>query len=558
MEYQVLAEFVRVLRICTDTGIQAPFLQYLSIFIQNIENYCFSNDHINNIIAHPFNFGCGDLDPYYISFLRAISSKVNIGIISLLVKVHGDTVVSFPLYSAALKFSQHSERMIQTAVRAITLNLYKVSDDMVLQFLSTPPVSDYFSNLVWRLKEQCSHLDGHVHALKERFTDHGWKELLLEADKIVDEIYHLKDIISVGESCLSEAVALSLLNFLIFPILRRLLKTQQSDGSNLSVVTSYTGSELKDPTRLIFPGQSGGLDNISGNLYHRYFSDTISHFDPVRWPVEDTLIPERSGILLFAESEDCCAILASLFFLLTLAKNEGDEYFVALISEFFSSRQGMMFNALLKILTSESSMPALVQGYTGWFLHKLLISQGNVLTIFSYSRTQVSGVVIFFKRNLMDAGMTIFLLSEGRGTVAQHPLRNHLYPKTRFSYWSLLSVSKLTVDCKVIPPVMLLDKEWWMLRRGHSFILHVQLKAFISNGKFIENPLPEESTASPQVEPAIFGSDVSLGSGIPCRIAFSGDFWEIASCRETPLSQSTWESDCHRSIGWIKCKLAVS
>ncbi|CAI0462780.1 unnamed protein product [Linum tenue] len=177
---------------------------------------------------------CGDSqDP---QLFEAVSSKVNIGIISILVKVHGVRYCSFlpvTLYSAALKFSQRSERMIQAAVRAITLNLYKVSDDLVLQFLSTPPVSDYFSNLVWRLKEQCSHLDGHVHALKERFTDHGWKELLLEADKIVDEIYYLKDIISVGESCLSEAVALSLVNFLIFPILGRLLKTQQSDVSCL-------------------------------------------------------------------------------------------------------------------------------------------------------------------------------------------------------------------------------------------------------------------------------------------------------------------------------------
>ncbi|CAI0462781.1 unnamed protein product, partial [Linum tenue] len=60
-----------------------------------------------------------------------------------------------------------------------------------------------------------------------------------------------------------------------------------------------------------------------------------------------------------------------------------------------------------------------------------------------------------------------------------------------------------------------------MVDVAKSFILHVQLKAFISNGKFIENPLPEESTASPPVEPAIFGSDISLGSGIPCRIAFS-------------------------------------
>lgn len=35
-----------------------------------------------------------------------------------------DVVVSFPLYSEALKFAQHGEKMIQTAVRALTLNIY--------------------------------------------------------------------------------------------------------------------------------------------------------------------------------------------------------------------------------------------------------------------------------------------------------------------------------------------------------------------------------------------------------------------------------------------------
>ncbi|CAN1306556.1 Protein TRANSPARENT TESTA 9 [Linum perenne] len=233
MEYHVMAEFVRVLRINTVSQIEAPFLRHLSILIQNMDNYCFSNDLINNIITHQFNFDSGDLDPYYISFLRAVSSKVNLNILCLLVKVHGDTVVSFPLYSEALKFAQHSETMIQTAVREITLSLYKVSDDMVLQFLSTTPASDYFSSLVHRMKEQCSHLSDLVQAVKESFTDQGRKELLLEADKISDDMYYIKDILCVGKSHISEVVTCNLLNFLIFPILCPLLRTKQNDVSHL-------------------------------------------------------------------------------------------------------------------------------------------------------------------------------------------------------------------------------------------------------------------------------------------------------------------------------------
>ncbi|PKI48255.1 hypothetical protein CRG98_031357 [Punica granatum] len=92
MEYQVMAEFVRVLKISKNSRIEAPLLQYLSIMIQNIESdhaiyYCFSNGYINSIITHPFKFEGGDLASYYMSFLRAVSSKLNRDTLCLLVKV---------------------------------------------------------------------------------------------------------------------------------------------------------------------------------------------------------------------------------------------------------------------------------------------------------------------------------------------------------------------------------------------------------------------------------------------------------------------------------------
>uniref|UniRef100_A0A6N2MQ95 Uncharacterized protein n=1 Tax=Salix viminalis TaxID=40686 RepID=A0A6N2MQ95_SALVM len=62
------------------------------------------------------------------------------------------------------------------------------------------------------------------------------------------------------------------------------------------------------------------------------------------------------------------------------------------------------------------------------------------------------------------------------------------------------------------------------------FILHLQLKAFISKGEFLEKssldsivvlPFDSAKNLASGLSSASFGSEVSLASGIPCRIAFS-------------------------------------
>ncbi|KAL5137283.1 Protein TRANSPARENT TESTA 9 [Glycine soja] len=121
MERQVLADFVRILKISQDSKIEGPLLQYLSIMIQNMDSehaifYCVSNGYINNIILHPYKFDGGDLALYYVSFVRAISNKINRDTLCLLVNVQGDAVVSFPFYTEAPRFAQHEEKIIQTAI----------------------------------------------------------------------------------------------------------------------------------------------------------------------------------------------------------------------------------------------------------------------------------------------------------------------------------------------------------------------------------------------------------------------------------------------------------
>ncbi|BBH07578.1 hypothetical protein Prudu_019556, partial [Prunus dulcis] len=203
MEYQVLAEFVRVLKISKNSRIEAPLLQ-------------------------------------------AVSNKLNKDTVCLLLKVYGDSVVSFPLYNEALKFAHHGEKMIQTAIRALTLSIYNVSDDMVYQYITSAPVS------------------------KMR-TNQKRKELLLETDKIVDDLYYFNDMLGVGQSRLSTVVIENLLRMLIFPILLPLLQLGQSNGSNLSAVTSfYTVSRL-----LQVIGGKGMFNSVAGVILYPYMTSSV-------------------------------------------------------------------------------------------------------------------------------------------------------------------------------------------------------------------------------------------------------------------------------------------
>lgn len=53
--------------------------------------------------------------------------------------------------------------------------------------------------------------------------------LILQSDKIVDELYFLKDILNVGEPHLTRLVTENLLNGLVFPVLFSLLASKDNN-----------------------------------------------------------------------------------------------------------------------------------------------------------------------------------------------------------------------------------------------------------------------------------------------------------------------------------------
>eukprot|EP00258_Populus_trichocarpa_P044102 XP_024460121.1 protein TRANSPARENT TESTA 9 isoform X7 [Populus trichocarpa] len=243
MERQVMGEFVRILKVSRIVSISLQLLQTTSIMIQNLKSeraihYMFSNEHINFLITYTFDFRNEELLSYYISFLRAISGKLDKNTISLLVKTQNEEVVSFPLYVEAIRFASHEESMIRTAVRALTLNVYHVGDESVNRFVAKAPHADYFSNLLTFFQKQCLYLNGMVSETLKNLDSDTTTAILNVVDEIEDNLYYISDVISAGIPEVGRLITVNILQLLIFPFLLPSLQLDAVDDIQIGAITS--------------------------------------------------------------------------------------------------------------------------------------------------------------------------------------------------------------------------------------------------------------------------------------------------------------------------------
>ncbi|XP_027068503.1 protein TRANSPARENT TESTA 9-like isoform X3 [Coffea eugenioides] len=609
MEFQVLAEFVRILKIGGNSGIEAALLQYLSIMIQNVENehaiyYCFSNGYINSVISHHYEFDGGDLIPYYVSFLRTVSGKIGRDTICLLVKVHQDTAISLPLYDEALKFANHGEKMIQIAVRALTLNIYSVADEMVYQFLTTPTASAYFSSLILNLKNKCLHVDAIINGVKESFHEKK-RELLSETDRILDDFYYLKDILCIPEQRLNKLVTENIVNMLILPMLLTLLNNRLSNDTGLSAITclyvlcrllqvfdgtnlvnvigsavlfsfmppnvtdaaeSVVSARLEQVNGLAVCYQEGeemvdlqheGAENFMMNYVLKHsleFTELSSCFDSS--PLENSE-NEWGGIFSCIFSRNHSLMLGSLMLLFTVADSKDLHYQLAakigfsqvktaseMIGSTVAGHIQKIVNQLLKVLASEPPLSVPILLHAAWFLRKLLVFldqklEDNDCHLFKTSYEGSCGRLYEeFDRCWFDYIPDV-LKSEWAN--CKTALEESSQSKDPFFLLELASIQNPPSGSNTGPAF-----DWQrMVDCVKVFVLHLQLKPFIFGGDPFDNPLANLKNSylaqsgkryPSDLSLASFGSEVALGSGIPCKIAFSGagtrDIYVIPIARE--------------------------
>ncbi|XP_055614041.1 protein CLEC16A homolog [Uranotaenia lowii] len=243
LEKNMLSYFLHIMRQKSggSSFVCVQLLQTLNILFENIRNetslyYLLSNNLVNSIIVHKFDFSDEDVMGYYILFLKTLSLKLNTHTIHFFYNEHTN---DFPLYTEAIKFFNHPESMVRIAVRTITLNVYKVQNPNMLQFIRDKTAAPYFSNLVWFIGKHILELDACVRNDIDHQSQHRLANLVAEH---LDHLHYLNDILCLDIPDLNAVLTEHLLHKLLVPLY--IFSLTPSPPISMAVVTRNLAAVL--------------------------------------------------------------------------------------------------------------------------------------------------------------------------------------------------------------------------------------------------------------------------------------------------------------------------
>ncbi|XP_067237965.1 protein CLEC16A isoform X2 [Chanodichthys erythropterus] len=234
LEKNMFAFFLNILRQKSGRYVCVQLLQTLNILFENISHetslyYLLSNNHVNSIIVHKFDFSDEEIMAYYISFLKTLSLKLNNHTVHFFYNEHTN---DFALYTEAIKFFNHPESMVRIAVRTITLNVYKVDNQHMLHYIRDKTAVPYFSNLVWFIGSHVIELDKCVQTDEEHKNRGKLSDLVAEH---LDHLHYLNDILIINCEFLNDVLTDHLLNRLFLPLyVYSLVSQEQSDDRKIN------------------------------------------------------------------------------------------------------------------------------------------------------------------------------------------------------------------------------------------------------------------------------------------------------------------------------------
>ncbi|XP_016973422.2 protein CLEC16A homolog isoform X1 [Drosophila rhopaloa] len=244
LEKNMLSYFLHIMRQKSggSSFVCVQLLQTLNILFENIRNetslyYLLSNNHVNSIMVHKFDFSDEDVMGYYILFLKTLSLKLNTHTIHFFYNEHTN---DFPLYTEAIKFFNHPESMVRIAVRTISLNVYKVQNSSMLRFIRDKTAAPYFSNLVWFIGKHILELDTCVRTDIDHQSNQKLSNLVAEH---LDHLHYLSDILLLDIKDLNAVLTEHLLHKLFVPLYIFSL-TPAPPPPSLAVVTQNLAAVL--------------------------------------------------------------------------------------------------------------------------------------------------------------------------------------------------------------------------------------------------------------------------------------------------------------------------
>ncbi|WKY00595.1 hypothetical protein Q1695_014988 [Nippostrongylus brasiliensis] len=195
LERQMLSYFLQIMK--QDGGsLNVQLLQTLNILFENIRHetslyFLLSNNHVNSIITHSFDFTNEEIMAYYISFLKTLSFKLNPSTIHFF---FNEATEEFPLLTESLKFFNSSESMVRIAVRNIVLNIIRVEDPSMTCFVKGA-IEQYLHDLVDSLVAQAIELDTFVRSAENVIANRD--RLREKVDDLIDLLHYMGELLEV-------------------------------------------------------------------------------------------------------------------------------------------------------------------------------------------------------------------------------------------------------------------------------------------------------------------------------------------------------------------------
>ncbi|PAV80323.1 hypothetical protein WR25_08365 [Diploscapter pachys] len=195
LERQMLSHFLSIMK--QESGsLNCQLLQTLNIIFENMKHetslyFLLSNNHVNSIISHKFDLNNEEIMAYYISFLKALSFKLNPCTIHFF---FNESTNEFPLLIESLKLYDSRESMVRIAVRNIILNIVRVKDDGMIEFVKET-TKLYLCDVIDGLVQQAIDLDifvrsaANVQANRDRLRD--------KVDDLIDLLHYIAELLEV-------------------------------------------------------------------------------------------------------------------------------------------------------------------------------------------------------------------------------------------------------------------------------------------------------------------------------------------------------------------------
>jgi len=234
-EKNFLAFVLRLLRQHYSRNITVQLLQTLSIMVQNMEEeyglyYLFSQNHINDIIVHKFDFSQPEVLNYYVTFMKTLSMKLNNDMIHFFFNAEAGT---FPLYIEASKLYAHQETLVRTTVRALTLNIYRIDDPDLRKYILSGSVENMFQ-LVLFIREQCLDLWKMVRTVS------GKEKQAVLTDGVEnqkDHYFYLEDILQLEFPGLNATLSDQFLANFLLPVLVRSILNESEPSPDEDLIS---------------------------------------------------------------------------------------------------------------------------------------------------------------------------------------------------------------------------------------------------------------------------------------------------------------------------------